>query len=143
MTDNGSLGEGPTADHPTAGPEFRIERLHHVQLAIPPGGEDVARRFYADLLGLAELPKPAELAARGGCWFGAGAVEIHLGVEPAFRPAAKAHPGIVVANLDALAGRLAAGGADVQWDDGFPGHRRFYTRDWHGNRLELLEPVRG
>ncbi|MHB1431598.1 MAG: VOC family protein [Streptosporangiaceae bacterium] len=143
MTDAGPPSGGREPDDRVAGGDFRIERLHHVQLAIPPGGEDVARRFYADLIGLAELPKPPELAARGGCWFGGGAVEIHLGVEAGFRPAAKAHPGIVVTNLDALAGRLAAAGAEVRWDDGFPGHRRFYTHDWHGNRLELLEPVRG
>lgn len=120
-------------------------RLHHVQLAMPPGGEGAARRFYGELLGLAEAPKPAALAARGGCWFRGDDIEIHLGIEPEFRAADKAHPGVLLEELDdleALAGRLRAAGVDVQWDDEFPGHRRFYARDAHGNRLEFLAPTR-
>jgi catechol 2,3-dioxygenase-like lactoylglutathione lyase family enzyme len=115
--------------------------LHHVQLAIPPGGEDVARRYYGEILGMSEIDKPPVLAARGGCWFRGGGLELHLGVEKDFRPAAKAHPGILVDGLDALAVRLSECGADVEWDDNFPGHRRFYSHDLHGNRLELLEPA--
>jgi catechol 2,3-dioxygenase-like lactoylglutathione lyase family enzyme len=115
--------------------------LHHVQLAIPPGGEDVARGFYRDVLGMTELAKPPALAARGGCWFRAGAWEIHLGVETDFRAARKAHPGVLVHSLNGLAGLLTAAGVDVEWDDAFPGHRRFYAHDGHGNRLEFLEPI--
>jgi catechol 2,3-dioxygenase-like lactoylglutathione lyase family enzyme len=114
--------------------------LHHVQLAIPPGSEDEARAFYGTVLGMAELTKPAVLAARGGCWFRAGEWEIHLGVEDEFTPARKAHPGVLVANLDGLAERLTAAGRTVQWDGEFPGHRRFYAHDPYGNRLEFLEP---
>ncbi len=113
--------------------------LHHVQLAIPPGGEEFARKFYGDVLGMTELEKPSALAARGGCWFRLGGLEIHLGVEEGFRPAAKAHPGILVGGLDRLADALAERGRDVQWDGNFPHHRRFYTCDLHGNRLEFLE----
>ena len=115
--------------------------LHHVQLAIPAGGEDLARRFYADGLGMTELEKPAALAARGGCWFRAGGWEVHLGVDVEFVPARKAHPGVLVAGLDALAERLERHGVTVLWDDDFPGHRRFYAHDPHGNRLEFLEPL--
>lgn len=122
---------------------FELSGFGHVQLAIPPGGEDLARRYYGDLLQMTELAKPPELAARGGCWFRAGDVELHLGVEQDFRPAAKAHPGIVVRNLDALADRLAAAGADVRWDSKLPGYRRFYSHDLHGNRIELLESAPG
>jgi catechol 2,3-dioxygenase-like lactoylglutathione lyase family enzyme len=124
-------------------------RLHHVQVACPPGGEAAARRFYADALGLTEVDKPADLAARGGCWFraydGSGAVtaELHVGVEDPFAPARKAHPAFVVDDLDAVATRLRAGGFEV--DDGqrttFPGHLRLHAFDAHGNRVEVLQPV--
>jgi len=115
--------------------------LHHVQLAIPPGSEEACRAFYVDLLGMTELAKPPVLAARGGLWVRADALEIHLGVEADFRPARKAHPGILVSSLDELAGRLAAKGVEVTFDGEFPGHRRFYARDAVGNPLEFLEPV--
>lgn len=123
------------------GPGFL--RLHHVQLAIPPRGEDLALAYYGDVLGMAEVAKPPELAARGGCWFRRGGVELHLGVEEPFRPAAKAHPGILVGDLDALAGRITAAGHEVRWDDAFPGYRRFYSFDLHANRLEWLTPLVG
>lgn len=116
-------------------------RLHHMQLAIPRGGEDVARAFYGDALGLAEADKPPVLAARGGCWFRGDGVELHLGVEDDFRPARKGHPGIEIDGLDALATRLADHDIDVRWDGDFPGYRRFYADDPFGNRLEFLERV--
>jgi len=109
--------------------------LDHVQVAMPPGGEEAARRFYAGLLGLAEISKPDALQANGGVWFEPG---VHLGVESSFRPARKAHPGLRLADLDGVAARLEAAGADVQWDERWPGVRRFYTHDPFGNRLELL-----
>ena len=119
---------------------FTLSGLHHVQLAIPAGSEDLARRFYGDSLGMVELEKPAVLAARGGCWFRGGGWEVHLGVETDFRPARKAHPGVLVAGIDDLAGHLSDAGVSVEWDDDFPGHRRFYAHDPYGNRLEFLEP---
>jgi catechol 2,3-dioxygenase-like lactoylglutathione lyase family enzyme len=119
---------------------YRLDGLHHTQLAIPPGAEPQVRDFYGGVLGMVEIDKPAVLAARGGCWFRSGGLEIHLGVEQDFRPARKAHPGILVRDLDALAKRLTDQGCDVQWDDNFPGHRRFYAHDPLGNRLEFLEP---
>ncbi|MGI8330574.1 VOC family protein [Actinomadura scrupuli] len=115
--------------------------IHHVQLAAPPGSEEILRAFYAGVLGLTEVPKPPELAARGGAWFRGAGIELHLGIEPDFRPARKAHPGILVAGLDALAARLRDAGHQVRADDLFPGHRRFYTDDPVGNRLEFLEPA--
>jgi len=121
-------------------PGYRLAGLHHTQLAIPAGAEPVVREFYGDVLGMAELEKPPVLAARGGCWFRSGGLEIHLGVEQDFRPAKKAHPGILVGDLDALAKRLDTRGVAVEWDDNFPGHRRFYASDPLGNRLEFLEP---
>jgi catechol 2,3-dioxygenase-like lactoylglutathione lyase family enzyme len=115
--------------------------IHHVQLACPAGSEDVLRAFYAGVLGLAEVAKPPVLAARGGCWFRGHGIELHLGVEQDFRPARKAHPGLLVRGLDDWAERLRAAGAPVRYDGDFPGMRRFYSEDPYGNRLEFLEPV--
>ena len=117
-----------------------LTAVDHVQLAAPPGSEERLRAYYADVLGMTETPKPPALAARGGCWFEAGDVRLHLGVEHGFRPARKAHPGLRVTGIDAYAARLAAHGAPVTWDDDLPGHRRFYSEDPVGNRLEFLEP---
>lgn len=117
-----------------------ISAVDHVQLAAPPGSEDLLRAYYTDVLGMVEIPKPPVLAARGGCWFQAGPVQLHLGIEEDFRPARKAHPGLRVTGIAAFAERLAARGAPVTWDDNLPGHRRFYSEDAVGNRLEFLEP---
>jgi catechol 2,3-dioxygenase-like lactoylglutathione lyase family enzyme len=114
--------------------------LDHVQLAAPPGCEPQARRFFGGLLGLPEIEKPLELRGRGGVWFALGSQQLHIGVEDGFSPALKAHPAIRVdaESLDAIAERLAAAGARVDWDHALPGARRFYTSDPWGNRLELL-----
>ncbi|MGC0376797.1 VOC family protein [Streptomyces sp. SAI-229] len=117
-----------------------LTAVDHVQLAAPPGSEEGLRAYYVDVLGMTEVPKPPALAARGGCWFEAGDVRLHLGVEDGFRPARKAHPGLLVTGIEAYAARLAAHGAPVTWDPGLPGHRRFYSEDPVGNRLEFLEP---
>ncbi|GIE95990.1 glyoxalase [Paractinoplanes rishiriensis] len=117
--------------------------LHHVQILIPPGGEDEARAFYRGVLGMTELPKPPVLAARGGCWFRGGGWEIHLAPVAGFTAEKKAHPGVLVPDLDLLAGTLEAAGYPVEWDPHFPGHRRLYTHDAHGNRLEFLQPITG
>jgi catechol 2,3-dioxygenase-like lactoylglutathione lyase family enzyme len=114
-------------------------RLHHVQVSCPPGGEDAARRFYRDALGIPEVPKPAALAARGGCWFrGSGDVEVHVGVEQDFRAATKAHPALLVDDVVAVAEAVQRCGFPVTWDADFPGYRRFYTVDGNGNRVEVL-----
>ncbi len=118
-----------------------FERLHHLQLVMPPGEETAAREFYADVLGMAEVAKPPALAGRGGAWFRAGGVELHLGVEDDFRPARKGHPGILVSDLDDVVRRLRAAGQDATFDDDFPGFRRIFAHDPFGNRLEFLEPV--
>lgn len=119
---------------------FEINGLHHVQLAIPAGQEEACRQFWGGTLGLTELAKPAGLAGRGGCWFGGGGLEVHLGVEADFSPARKAHPGIVVTGLAELAAALEASGAPVSWDTELDGHDRFYSADPFGNRLEFLQP---
>jgi catechol 2,3-dioxygenase-like lactoylglutathione lyase family enzyme len=128
--------------------------IHHVQISCPAGSEERLRAFYIGVLGLSEKPKPTPLAARGGCWFygpqsaapgGIGGSELHLGVEEDFRPARKAHPGLLWPSLEALeelAGRLTEAGYPVTWSDELtllePPLRRFHTEDPHGNRLEFL-----
>ena len=118
-----------------------LTRIDHVQLAMPAGGEDRARAFYRDILGLPELAKPAALAGRGGCWFEDGPLKIHLGVDPDFRPARKAHPAFLVDDLAGLIARLAAGGHDIVEDAPIDGQTRVFTQDPFGNRIELIEPV--
>ena len=118
-------------------------RIHHVQVSCPPGGEDAARRFYTDGLGIPEVDKPPALAARGGCWFRGAAVEVHVGVEQGFVPARKAHPAFLLDDgddLDATAVRLEGLGfvVDRTEEDTFPGYRRLHTADGNGNRVELL-----
>jgi catechol 2,3-dioxygenase-like lactoylglutathione lyase family enzyme len=126
-------------------------RLHHVQVACPPGGEDAARRFYADGLGLIEVAKPDALAGRGGVWFrsydadGGVVAELHVGVEEPFSPARKAHPAFVladVAELEAVAARLEALGHEVDLRErhSFPGYQRCHAFDGAGNRVEVLSP---
>ena len=110
--------------------------LDHVQLAIPPGGEAVARTFWCDLLDLTELPKPASLRGRGGLWLDTGGPALHLGVEDPFAPARKAHPCFAVPDLPALAARLAGAGRPVRPDHSLD-RPRLFTEDPFGNRLEF------
>jgi catechol 2,3-dioxygenase-like lactoylglutathione lyase family enzyme len=118
---------------------MEIVGLDHVQLAAPAGCEEAARRFFGGVLGLAEVEKPAALRSRGGVWFALGGrQQLHVGVEEAHAPARKAHPALVVRDLDALAARLEGAGAPVAWDRSLPGLRRFYTTDPWGNRIELV-----
>jgi catechol 2,3-dioxygenase-like lactoylglutathione lyase family enzyme len=123
--------------------------LHHVQVACPVGGEEDARRFYRDALGLTEVEKPVALRGRGGAWFrsydalGAVVAEIHVGVEEPFRPARRAHPALVVDDLDGVAASVAAAGFEVddRERETFEGYLRFHTQDGAGNRIEVLQAL--
>jgi catechol 2,3-dioxygenase-like lactoylglutathione lyase family enzyme len=117
-------------------PPAGIRAIDHVQLAMPPGGEEAARAFYVDVLGLDEVPKPAALAGRGGCWFERGSARVHLGVEAAFRPARKAHPALLVGDLATF---VDAAGLAFEWADDVPGMVHGYLDDPFGNRIELIE----
>ena len=112
--------------------------IDHVQLAMPPGAEHAARAFYAGMLGMSEIPKPTELAKRGGCWFQSGSVQIHLGVEDDFRPAKKAHPALLCASYDDLVCGLRAAGVTAHEVKDIPGVRRCHIHDPFGNRIELI-----
>jgi catechol 2,3-dioxygenase-like lactoylglutathione lyase family enzyme len=121
--------------------QMPIEALHHVQLAMPAGQEEAAARFYEGLLGIPRLAKPAHLAVRGGCWFESSHVKIHLGVDPDFRPARKAHPALLVSGLDDLVGRLRSAGVACRDDEPLHGYERVYIDDPFQNRIELMEAV--
>ncbi|HHS88850.1 MAG TPA: glyoxalase [Rhodobacteraceae bacterium] len=114
-------------------------RLDHIQLAIPAGAERACRAFWSGCLGFDELKKPKALRPRGGAWFVRDGVEVHLGVDPAFAPAKKAHPAFAATDLDAVAAALSGAGHPVRWDDAISGRRRFFTDDPVGNRIEFLE----
>ena len=119
---------------------MKILSIDHVQIAMPEGEEDTAREFYINILGFTEIPKPAELAKRGGAWFKSGNAQLHLGVEKDFHPARKAHPAFVVNDLDAILTKVQQAG--YEWDESQPpldGYKRAHIYDPFGNRIELME----
>lgn len=117
----------------------KVLSIDHVQLAMPKDGEERARNFYRDVLGMREIPKPEALAKRGGCWFASGEAQVHLGVEEDFRPAKKAHPALVVEGLDEILERCEKAGLASKPDAEIDGRRRVHVFDPFGNRLELIE----
>jgi hypothetical protein len=114
-----------------------IWTIDHIQLAIPKGGEPLARRFWIDCLGMTEIPKPEALAGRGGLWLRMGTVDLHLGVQDPFHPATKAHPCFAVPDLDQMADALRAAGHAVTIDTLLVDRPRIFTADPFGNRLEF------
>ena len=116
----------------------QVHGLDHVQLAIPIGSEAEAITFYGGVLGLPQLPKPEALAARGGCWFQAGSIQLHLGADPTFAPAKKAHPALVVSGLDDLMAALSRAGHEVREGATIDGVTQIFTDDPFGNRIELV-----
>jgi catechol 2,3-dioxygenase-like lactoylglutathione lyase family enzyme len=116
----------------------RVERIDHVQLAMPAGAEDEATAFYQGILGIPRVPKPPELEVRGGCWYERPGLRVHLGVEADFRPARKAHPAFAVRGLDELCTTLEAAGHAVRRTEDVPGTPQYYVDDPFGNRIELL-----
>ncbi len=116
---------------------IEVVGLDHVQLSMPPGGEDVARAFYVEILGLREIAKPPKLAGRGGCWFVGADAAVHLAPEAGFRPHAKAHPALVIRDLERARKELLAADVAIEEDDAGLPVSRFYIRDPFGNRIEL------
>ncbi len=114
-----------------------ITALDHIQLSLPKGAEDEARRYFGNLLGLTEIEKPPNLAKRGGLWFSLpDGRELHLGVEEPFSPNKKAHPAFATDDLDGLAAELSGEGYPVSWNEELTPLRRFYSEDAFGNRIE-------
>jgi len=117
---------------------FPFTAIDHVQLAMPAGREEQARAFYSRLLGMTEIEKPAELKKRGGCWFASGPVEVHLGIDPDFHPARKAHPALHCHDYYGLLNRLKHAGVEIKDDRTIPGVERCHIFDPFGNRIELI-----
>lgn len=117
---------------------FGLE-IDHVQIAIPKDGEDQGRAFFGDLLEMTELPKPMDMAARGGCWFATANHQIHLGVEANFHAAKKAHVALSTGGLDELRARLERAGYKTEDDSDINGRKRFFTHDPFGNRIEFMD----
>lgn len=113
--------------------------IDHIQLAAPENCEHEARRFYVEIIGLKEIPKPENLRGRGGCWFQFGPQEIHVGVQKDFVPATKAHPGLLVEGLEEFLNSLAIKGIQIKEDAPINGRSRFFVSDPFGNRIEFLE----
>ena len=120
---------------------MKIVSIDHVQLAMPPGGEDHARVFYHSLLGIPEVPKPPAQAARGGCWFEDGELKVHLGIQEDFVPATKAHPAFLVEDVIGLMTKCTEAGYETVRGEALDGYLRGYVYDPFGNRIELLEPT--
>ena len=121
---------------------MKILSIDHIQIAMPPGEEAKARAFYVNVLGFTEITKPPELAKRGGAWFESGTTQLHLGVEPDFRPARKAHPAFVVDGLDTLLAKIQAEGFEVDASQpALDGYKRAHVFDPFGNRIELMEKL--
>ena len=114
-------------------------KLDHIQLAMPKGGEGMARGFFSGVLGMDEDQKPYPLSERGGCWFRKGSVILHVGVDREFSPQRKAHPAFVVPHLEELAEKLEEQGYEVVWDEALPDRARFYSADPFGNRIEFMK----
>ena len=113
----------------------------HIQITAPRAEEAQAKRFYGEILGLTETPKPEALAGRGGAWYRCGGQFLHLGLEDDFRPQRKGHPAFLARDLTAMRERLEAAGAPITVDVQIPGYQRFETCDPFGNRIEFLQRV--
>ena len=121
---------------------MKILSIDHVQIAMPAGEEERARTFYMGILGFIEIPKPAKLAKRGGVWLQSENVQLHLGIEPNFHPARKAHPAFIVDDLNLLITKAQNAGCETNTTqpplDGF---KRAHVFDPFGNRIELMEKI--
>ena len=138
--DGGPARPTPDRDIQVEGDDMTdIIGIDHIQLSMPEGGEPEARRFYGLTLGLREVVKPSALAGRGGCWFAGTGVAIHLGVEDGFAPLARAHPALLVRDLDAARAALGLAGVAITEDDSGLPIRRCYVHDPFGNRIELVD----
>jgi len=119
-----------------------ILSIDHVQLAMPTGEEAKAREFYINILEFSEIPKPPELAKPGGAWFQSEGVQLHLGVEPDFKPARKAHPAFLVDDLEALLEKVQRAGYETDTSQPpLDGYKRAHVFDPFGNRIELMEKL--
>ena len=120
-----------------------IVSLQHVQMIVPASQAGEAKRFYGELLGLEEMPRPQSLsdAGRTGAWYRIGDQELHLRFEtdPVGEPGlSDGHPALITSDLDGLRKRLSAAGCELDKAIPIEGRARFFARDPGGNRIEFL-----
>lgn len=116
---------------------FRITALDHVNIAIPRAREPEVLRFYREVLGLLEIPKPPELRARGGAWFEAGNAQIHISLEDIESPQSRRHVCILVTDLDDAREAMVRHKVAIEEGGTAEGLTRFFVRDPAGNRIEI------
>ncbi|PYS72418.1 MAG: hypothetical protein DMF69_07630 [Acidobacteria bacterium] len=75
--------------------------IHHVNVTVPRSLEAAAKHFYGTVMGLSEVPKPAESKGRGGAWYQLGPLQLHLSIEDGLGESciSKRHVCYTVANL--------------------------------------------
>lgn len=112
-------------------------RLQHVSIPLPPGGKDVARHFYGELLDLDEVPVPETLNALNLLWYRMGDTELHLFVEEMMADRSARHFCIEVDDVESLRETLEAGGVAVVGATTIPGRPRYFCRDPFGNMIEF------
>jgi catechol 2,3-dioxygenase-like lactoylglutathione lyase family enzyme len=118
--------------------------IHHVNVTVPKALEDSAKHFYGLVMGLTEVPKPAESKGRGGAWYQLGAMQLHLSIEDGLGKEclSKRHVCYVVVSLAEAEQKFREAGVEILPDDiPTPGWSRFYVRDPGGNRLEIAQAV--
>ena len=121
---------------------FRFKSIDHIQLAAPKGSEEIARKFYKDILDFKEVEKPETLKKNGGVWFASGNIQVHIGIEEPFSPSKKAHPAFEIDNIEELKIHFSKNQVEYLEDELLPGANRIYIFDPFGNRIELLEWIK-
>ena len=119
---------------------IKFKRIDHVQICIPSGKETEARRFYTDIIGLNEIPKPEALIPNGGLWYQVADIQLHLGTEDEINKS-KRHPAFEVTDLQAAEQHLVKHGVKIKEETQIPGQHRFSFVDPFGNRVELLQKI--
>jgi len=114
-----------------------VKGIDHVQITVPRALEAACIAFYREIFAFPELPKPEELRARGGAWFQAGALQMHIGVDPEASPPSKRHICFLVSDLGAAKAEILSHGIALEGEGIAEGLARFFIRDPAGNRIEI------
>lgn len=116
---------------------IHFKRLDHVQICIPTGKEEEARKFYTNIIGLTEIPKPEALLVNGGLWYQVADIQLHIGTET-ITGRSKRHPAFEISNLDEARQHLLSKGVMIKEEIQIPGQKRFSFIDPFDNRIELF-----
>jgi catechol 2,3-dioxygenase-like lactoylglutathione lyase family enzyme len=117
-----------------------VLKIDHVQISIPSGKVAEALAFYEGVLQFVHIKKPAELDQRGA-WLAQGPVNLHLGEENNFEAAPRAHPALLIDNIDELLDNAKRAGRTLRIDEGPVGYKRASVFDPFGNRIELMQKL--